>query len=94
MVAGDEERTSFTDTHSGYGTTGSIQGAAGFHETPTSEIFAEDSVVQFLSTSSIKSKSGGLGVFLGVFVPCVLSIFGVIIFERLGWIIGQVSREK
>ncbi len=28
------------------------------------------------------------GTFLGVYVPCILMIFGVIIFLRLGWIVG------
>ncbi len=31
------------------------------------------------------------GVFVGVFVPCLLMLFGVIIFLRLGWIVGQVG---
>lgn len=31
------------------------------------------------------------GTFLGVYVPCILMLFGVIIFLRLSWIIGQVG---
>lgn len=31
------------------------------------------------------------GTFLGVFVPCILMLFGVIIFLRLGWIVGLVG---
>lgn len=31
------------------------------------------------------------GTFLGVYVPCILMLFGVIIFLRLGWIVGIVG---
>lgn len=32
-----------------------------------------------------------LGMFMGVFVPCILNTFGVIVFERLGWIISEAG---
>ncbi|MEM8961511.1 MAG: hypothetical protein AAGD38_08545, partial [Acidobacteriota bacterium] len=32
-----------------------------------------------------------LGTFLGVFTPSVLTILGVILFLRLGWVVGQVG---
>jgi solute carrier family 12 (potassium/chloride transporter), member 4/6 len=34
-------------------------------------------------------KKTSFGTFLGVFVPTILMVFGVIIFLRLGWIVGQ-----
>eukprot|EP00761_Pharyngomonas_kirbyi_P014727 gb/GECH01014757.1/.p1 GENE.gb/GECH01014757.1/~~gb/GECH01014757.1/.p1 ORF type:complete len:964 (+),score=178.28 gb/GECH01014757.1/:1-2892(+) len=40
-------------------------------------------------TESKEDTSGKLGLFMGVLVPCVLSIFGVILFLRLGMIVGQ-----
>ncbi|MGK5594095.1 MAG: hypothetical protein ACSNEK_01895 [Parachlamydiaceae bacterium] len=38
---------------------------------------------------SREEKKQGLGTFMGVFVPSVLMVFGVIIFLRMGWIVGQ-----
>ncbi|KAF9977577.1 hypothetical protein BGZ73_005560 [Actinomortierella ambigua] len=35
--------------------------------------------------------SSKLGTFSGVFIPCVLSIWGIILFLRFGFIIGQVG---
>lgn len=39
----------------------------------------------------VPEKKAGLGTFMGVFVPSILMIFGVIIFLRLGWIVGQAG---
>jgi len=36
-------------------------------------------------------EKDGLGTFMGVFIPSLLLLFGVIIFLRLGWIVGQVG---
>jgi amino acid transporter len=38
----------------------------------------------------IASKQG-LGAVMGVFVPCCLSIIGVILFLRLGWAVGEAG---
>jgi amino acid transporter len=39
----------------------------------------------------MEADSPKFGTFLGVFVPCILMLFGVIIFLRLGWIVGQAG---
>lgn len=41
-----------------------------------------------------KEKDQKFGTFLGVFVPCILMLFGVIIFLRLGWIVGLVGASQ
>lgn len=46
----------------------------------------------FASPSTVDGEDKQkFGIFLGVFVPCILMLFGVIIFLRLGWIVGQVG---
>lgn len=42
-------------------------------------------------TAAPSSDSKKFGTFLGVFVPCILMLFGVILFLRLGWIVGIVG---
>eukprot|EP00466_Bigelowiella_natans_P020314 jgi/Bigna1/144213/aug1.85_g18921 len=44
-----------------------------------------------LGNGSEKNIREGLGMFEGVFVPCCLCIFGVILYQRLGWIVGQAG---
>ncbi len=43
-----------------------------------------------VSTESVVNNSVNqkFGTFLGVYVPCILMLFGVIIFLRLGWVVG------
>ncbi len=36
-------------------------------------------------------KHGNLGYFLGVFTPTILTILGVIMYLRFGWVVGQVG---
>lgn len=44
------------------------------------------------SPSSAPSRGGPkLGTFLGVFTPSVLTILGVVLFLRTGWVVGQVG---
>lgn len=37
------------------------------------------------------SKSGKFGAFAGVFTPSILTILGVIMYLRLGWVVGQAG---
>ncbi|MCG8373623.1 MAG: Na-K-Cl cotransporter [Balneolales bacterium] len=39
----------------------------------------------------IQSKEGGLGTFGGVFTPSILTILGVIMYLRFGWVVGNVG---
>jgi len=41
--------------------------------------------------NNVKTENPKFGTFLGVYVPCILMLFGVIIFLRLSWIVGQVG---
>eukprot|EP01059_Diplonema_ambulator_P036031 TRINITY_DN8801_c0_g2_i1.p1 TRINITY_DN8801_c0_g2~~TRINITY_DN8801_c0_g2_i1.p1 ORF type:complete len:971 (+),score=320.13 TRINITY_DN8801_c0_g2_i1:317-3229(+) len=38
-----------------------------------------------------KVTKKGLGTFMGVYVPCLLSIIGAVLFLRLGWAVGQAG---
>ncbi len=45
-----------------------------------------------MSTNHHKVKEGyGFGTFKGVFLPSILTIFGVIMYLRLGWVLGNVG---
>ena len=37
------------------------------------------------------STSNKLGIINGVFIPCILQMIGVILFMRLGWVLGHVG---
>lgn len=47
-----------------------------------------------LSKTNAGSKAGQLGTFLGVFTPTILTILGVIMYLRFGWVLGQVGLFK
>ncbi|MEO1621549.1 MAG: Na-K-Cl cotransporter, partial [Cyanobacteria bacterium J06632_3] len=38
-----------------------------------------------------KNEATGLGTFGGVFTPSILTILGVIMYLRFGWVVGQVG---
>ena len=46
-------------------------------------------VVEEVSTGSNQQK--GFGAFKGVYLPSVLTILGVIMYLRLGWVVGNVG---
>ena len=39
----------------------------------------------------VPGKPGGLGTFGGVFTPSILTILGVIMYLRFGWVVGNVG---
>lgn len=44
-----------------------------------------------IKKKSTKSNSNGLGTFGGVFTPSILTILGVIMYLRFGWVVGNVG---
>lgn len=60
------------------------------HQTPDEESH-DPAFPTLLNPVVATKKSSKLGVFSGVFVPCVLSIWGIILFLRFGFIIGQAG---
>jgi hypothetical protein len=42
-------------------------------------------------TLSAQNATGRFGTFAGVFTPNVLTILGIILFLRIGWVTGQVG---
>lgn len=42
----------------------------------------------------VAGRPGGLGTFGGVFTPSMLTILGVIMYLRLGWVVGNVGLGK
>jgi len=44
-----------------------------------------------VATLPSKDKATGLGTFGGVFTPSILTILGVIMYLRFGWVLGQVG---
>ena len=43
------------------------------------------------SESSTKNTGAGLGTFAGVFTPSILTILGIILFLRLGYVVGSAG---
>ncbi|MEN8234644.1 MAG: Na-K-Cl cotransporter [Actinomycetota bacterium] len=47
--------------------------------------------VSRLRTKHLRRRPGGLGTFIGVFTPSILTILGVILYLRAGWVVGNVG---
>lgn len=47
-----------------------------------------------IHAKGVMSKNAKLGTFLGVFTPTILTILGVIMYLRFGWVVGQVGLFK
>jgi hypothetical protein len=43
------------------------------------------------SAKVIRQSAAGLGTFGGVFTPSILTILGVIMYLRFGWVVGNVG---
>jgi len=52
---------------------------------------SEESGVMLQPAQPSAKPTGTLGTFLGVFTPSILTILGVIMYQRLGWVVGQVG---
>ncbi len=48
-------------------------------------------ILQALSFKEGVQKDHKLGTFMGVYIPTLLMLFGVIVFLRVGWITGQAG---
>ena len=55
---------------------------------PAQEVFVKENISQNLTS---ESQSGKLGTFAGVFTPSVLTILGIILFLRLGYVVGNAG---
>ncbi|MBV6624264.1 MAG: amino acid permease [Rivularia sp. (in: Bacteria)] len=55
-------------------------------------LFKQDSPeVQADESKSAETQSSGLGTFGGVYTPSILTILGVIMYLRFGWVVGNVG---
>ncbi len=46
---------------------------------------------QFFKREPRRAAEGGLGTFIGVFTPTLLTILGVIMYLRVGWLVGNMG---
>ncbi len=55
-------------------------------------LFKQDSPdVTSNNSKSVETQTPGLGTFGGVYTPSILTILGVIMYLRFGWVVGNVG---
>ncbi|KAG0053612.1 hypothetical protein BGZ89_002879, partial [Linnemannia elongata] len=98
LAKNNNTQSKFLNGQGGVGTYGATQGSSAISNARNSQPSldksqdrAEPAFPTLLNPALATTKSSKLGVFSGVFVPCVLSIWGIILFLRFGFIIAQAG---
>ncbi|KAF9139763.1 hypothetical protein BGX30_007533 [Mortierella sp. GBA39] len=94
LAKNNNTQSKFLNGQGGVGTYGAtaIPDARNSQQSPDkSQDQAEPAFPTLLNPALATTKSSKLGVFSGVFVPCILSIWGIILFLRFGFIIAQAG---
>lgn len=53
--------------------------------------FVRPPLSRFFKTTPRRPIDGKLGTFIGVFTPTLLTILGVIMYLRVGWLVGNMG---
>ncbi|KAF9154476.1 hypothetical protein BG015_000825 [Linnemannia schmuckeri] len=98
LLAKNNIQSKLSNGQGGVGTYGATQGSSAAPDARNSRLSldksqdrGEPAFPTLLNPALATTKSSKLGVFSGVFVPCVLSIWGIILFLRFGFIIAQAG---
>ncbi|KAF8766994.1 solute carrier family 12 member 8-like [Argiope bruennichi] len=76
------------------GSWGEGEGSSHFHDKGAKELFHEDQLASnkpWWKTNFFLSEPVLFGVWDGVFTSCMINLFSVIIFLRVGWIVGEAG---